>query len=142
MKLTVLFLLVCAMAICLQAEETFTISGQVLIDGPGVVYIHLVDAKQFEIPFTGILEIIVPTTPASVEVGSIPFEFGGVPPGRYGIRIFIDRNNNRKLDRGLFGPREPWGMSWNVEKLFRIPNFRDIAFDLEGDMTKWRIDTR
>ena len=44
--------------------------------------------------------------------------------------------------RGLFGPKEPWGMSWREAKLFKIPNFDDIAFSVITNVEGIIIDAR
>jgi uncharacterized protein (DUF2141 family) len=142
MKAWVNVLLVCFAILNVEAENSFKITGQVLINEEGVLYIYLVDEEQFPIPFTGIKELAVPISRVHLDDGTIPFEFQDIPTGRYGIRVFIDTNDNGKLDRGLFGPREPWGMSWQVGKAFRIPNFEDIAFQLVGDIHGIEIDSR
>jgi uncharacterized protein (DUF2141 family) len=56
--------------------------------------------------------------------------------------VFIDTNGNEKVDRGLFGPSEPWGMSWQEKRVARIPRFKDIAFQLAGDIVGIEIDSR
>jgi uncharacterized protein (DUF2141 family) len=126
----------------LEAEDRFKITGQVLIGEEGVLYIYLVDEKQFSIPFTGVVELVVPISPAHLDSGTVPFAFQRIPAGRYGIRVFIDTNDNGKLDRGLFGPSEPWGMSWQEKRVARIPHFKDIAFQLAGDIHDLEIDSR
>jgi uncharacterized protein (DUF2141 family) len=72
----------------------------------------------------------------------VPFSFLKIPGGEYGIRVFVDTNRNGKLDRGLLGPREPWGMSWRGKRASRIPRFKDIAFRLVGDIHGMEIDAR
>jgi uncharacterized protein (DUF2141 family) len=62
----------------------------------------------------------------------IAYEFLSVLGGTYGIRCFQDLNGNGKLDKGLFGPSEPWALSWTVKKRFP-PRFNDISFDLHED---------
>ena len=47
-----------------------------------------------------------------------------------------------KLDRGLFGPSEPWGMSWQGEPKKGIPRFSDIAFYVDRNIENILIDTR
>ena len=134
--------LCCLVVVIVEAENTYTIAGRVLIDEEGVLYIHLVDEEQFSVPFTGIQEIVVPISSIDLDNGSVAFAFQSIPAGRYAIRVFIDTNGNRKLDRGLFGPREPWGMSWQNERAARIPRFKDIAFPLTEDIADLEIDTR
>ena len=135
-----------AIAVCLAAgalwADSFVIGGTILVDTEGTLFVHLVDEAQFGIPFTGIQEIQIEVDSAVVESGVVDYRFLDVPTGRYGIRVYIDTNGNGELDRGLFGPKEPWGMSWQKEKLFRIPSFRDVAFVLNDDLVDLTIDTR
>ena len=72
----------------------------------------------------------------------VQFSFQEILSGHYGIRVFIDTNGNGRLDRGLLGPREPWGMSWQEKRIFGIPNFEDVAFHLDGDIHDIEIDSR
>jgi hypothetical protein len=142
MRLWVSVLLLGLVVSCLEAEDEYMITGRLLIDEEGVAHIYLVDAEQFSEPFTGVEEIVTDISPGQLATGFVPFSFLNIPGGEYGIRVFVDTNGNGKLDRGLLGPSEPWGMSWRGERTSRIPRFRDIAFRLAGDMHGLEIDTR
>jgi uncharacterized protein (DUF2141 family) len=142
MKAWAIRLLILLVVINLEAENTHKITGRVLINEEGVLYIYLVDEEQFSAPFTGIKEIVVPISPTQLDSGNVPFAFPNIPTGRYGIRVFIDTNGNGKLDRGLFGPSEPWGMSWQNKRVARIPRFKDIAFPVTEDIVGLEIDSR
>lgn len=93
----------------------------------GCIYIFLIDEEHFEVPNSGLDTIIV--EPGSKE---LEFEFRELEPGEYALRIFQDLNKNKQLDKGLFGPKEPWALSWRSEKRFP-PRFYDISFTLAGD---------
>ena len=56
--------------------------------------------------------------------------------GRYAVSVYHDENNNHKLDRGLFMPKEGVGLS-NFHKfsLFNFPSFKKAAFLLKKDKT-------
>ena len=122
-----------------QAEQ-YSISGSVLVKKAGVLYIYLVDEEQFSIPLTGIMDIRKDLEGKRGQ--KIPFSFSDVPEGEYGIRVYVDTNGNGKLDRGLFGPSEPWSMSWQGEPKKGIPHFEDIAFYVERDIENILINTR
>ena len=126
----------------LEAENNYKITGRVLINEEGVLYIYLVDEDQFSVPFTGIKEIVISITFVHLESGFVQFSFQGILSEYYGVRVFIDTNGNCKLDRGLLGPREPWGMSWQGKRISGIPKFKDIAFYLEEDIQDLVIDSR
>lgn len=56
-----------------------------------------------------------------------------VPVGTYAIRLFLDINNNQKLDTNLSGkPTEPFGFSNNPKVRFKMPTFSKISFSIEG----------
>lgn len=107
--------------------EQFTLSGMIRYSGSGEIYIYLVDEDVFSRPFTGISVI---TQKAGSGGGELTYSFSNLTTGIYGIRCYQDRNGNGKLDRGLFGPTEPWDMSFNCEKPAKWIKFDQIAFPL------------
>ena len=55
-----------------------------------------------------------------------------VPAGTYAIRLFLDVNNNQKLDKNLFGkPTEPFGFSNNPMIRFKMPTLDKISFSVK-----------
>lgn len=53
-----------------------------------------------------------------------------LPPGRYALAVYVDRNGNGKLDRGMFGrPTEPYGFS-NGGGTFGPPDFADAVVEV------------
>lgn len=132
-----LFLCVYLLAFSLysiSAQSTnFTIKGQVNINGGGDIHIYLVTEEISKTPLTGIQTVIINPSQNDIDNKKVTFEFKGVAAGTYGIRCFQDINSNRKLDRGMFGPKEPWGMSWQGEEPKRIPDFEDYSFSVNTD---------
>jgi uncharacterized protein (DUF2141 family) len=55
-----------------------------------------------------------------------------VAPGRWALSAFEDRNENGKLDMGVFGPKEPSGF-WRPFHAWRRPKFEDVAQPVEQD---------
>ena len=109
----------------IQANDaTYSVSGSIQHPGKGRIYVFLVDREGFKQPLTGLKIVVLDVT----ETGVSNFSFTGVPEGVYGIRCYQDINGNRKLDGGLFGPKEPWGMSWNAQRPLRWPRFDHISF--------------
>ena len=132
-----IFLCVYSLAFSLysvSAQSTgFTIKGQVNINGGGDIHIYLVTEEISKTPLTGIQTAIINPGQNDIENKKVTFEFKDVAPGTYGIRCFQDINSNGKLDRGLFGAKEPWGMSWQGEEPKRIPDFEDYSFPVNKD---------
>jgi uncharacterized protein (DUF2141 family) len=59
----------------------------------------------------------------------IPFE--NVPAGTYAIAVFLDENDNGKIDTKMFGiPKEKYGFSNNKYPLTRAASFKESAFDV------------
>ncbi len=60
-----------------------------------------------------------------------------LPAGEYAVSVFLDENNNQKLDQNLVGiPKERFGFSNNPRILTGPPSYRDCAvrvLDQEND---------
>lgn len=114
------------------SQETYRIFGE--IHSPtrnGIIYIYLIDYECFNIPSYGIDTVVI-----DVNSDKANYTFTSVNKGVYGIRCFQDLNGNMKLDKGLFGPTEPWALTWKGKKRFP-PKFEDISFELR---TNKRVD--
>jgi uncharacterized protein (DUF2141 family) len=48
---------------------------------------------------------------------------------------FYDEDRNGVLNKGLFGPSEPWGMSFNGKKVLKWPKFSNISFKVTNDIS-------
>ena len=116
----------------LGAQPQYTISGTVIYVGAGPIYIYLVDEEIARIPLTGIQTLVL--TPDE-SAGTLPFTFTGIIAGTYGIRCYQDTNGNGELDRGAFGPKEPWGMSWQGNKPLKWPRWDHFSFELTADVS-------
>jgi uncharacterized protein (DUF2141 family) len=57
-----------------------------------------------------------------------------VPPGRWALSAYEDRNENGVLDLGLFGPKEPSGF-WRPFGGWHKPRFDEVAVQVERDVT-------
>ncbi len=59
--------------------------------------------------------------------------FEELPPGRYAISFIHDRNEDGKMNTGLFGmPLERYGFSRDPKPFMRAPTFDEAAFQLEA----------
>lgn len=70
------------------------------------------------------------------------FTFKDLPPGRYAVSAFQDRNNNQKLDANMMGlPTEPYGFSRNATGRMGPPKFDDAAvtFDTQPQAIAVRL---
>ena len=78
---------------------------------------------------------------APATIGTTIVTVPNVPPGRYAVQVFHDRNSDGHVNRALFGiPTEPVGFSRDAPTPGRAPHFEDAAFD--HDATAQRITLR
>ncbi len=142
--------------------QSYTVRGEVLFNGKGSVFISLVDKDSFLQPEKAIFHQVFPypfpinaapfpSTPDSFTpiqekaTGTssfiLSFQFAGIPEGMYAIVAFLDENGNGTLDKGLFGPTEPWGMSFRSSRpRFRAPRFEDARFKVPEEVRYFRIE--
>ena len=118
------------------AEETFTVSGEVVYSGDLDVYVSLLDLEAFTnhkkerppAPFTQVFK----DSPERKKTGRIPFMFQEVPKNSYCIIVFKDKNKNEKMDYdGWNFPQEP-ETSYKESLSF---NWYNIKFQVDKDMT-------
>ncbi len=73
------------------------------------------------------------TVPAT---GPVVVTFADVPPGRYAVRLFQDRNGDDELQTNFIGfPTEPWGLSNNAPVVMSFPEFSEAAFTVSAGQT-------
>jgi len=54
--------------------------------------------------------------------------------GKYGIKVFHDENDNKKMDTNSIGyPTERWGASNGARPAFRAPKLEEILVDIIED---------
>lgn len=59
----------------------------------------------------------------------VSVDFLNIPKGRYAIAVFLDENDNYKLDRNILGiPTEKYGFSNNILPALRPATFDEAAF--------------
>ncbi|WP_109489256.1 aldehyde dehydrogenase family protein [Occallatibacter savannae] len=60
-------------------------------------------------------------------------DLGDMPPGRYAASVYLDENENGKLDSGFLGiPKEPVGASNNPHHRMGPPHFEDCVFTMNS----------
>lgn len=118
----------------LHADNKNSIEGEILFSEKGTIYVYLVNEEIFETPLTGLKTLVLDPKKEDIKNRKIAFTFHDLKDGTYGIRCFQDQNGDGKLNKGMFGPSEPWGMSWKNEKVTRWPSFDKIAFKVTSDV--------
>ena len=107
-------------------SHTLTVNINEVKNPSGVIFIALVDPSEKTVQ-----KQAVPVKDKAVKV-----LFHNVAPGTYAVKFFHDENNNRELDKGIFGvPKEGWGCSNDASNTFGPPKFQDMLFSFKGDKT-------
>ena len=125
-----------------DGKQVYKIAGEILlkeIKKGGSLYVMLVTEESFKKPLHCFKKMIFKIGDKEIKEKRVSFEFTEIPPGTYGIRCFLDEDGNEKLNKGAFGPSEPWGMSWQGEKPIGWPKFKYISFDVNKDIMDIRV---
>jgi uncharacterized protein (DUF2141 family) len=68
------------------------------------------------------------------KMGTVSGAIENLPLGNYAFAVFLDENNNKKLDKNLVGvPTEPYGFSKVPPSKWRLPTWEEIRFELGND---------
>ncbi|MBK8562589.1 MAG: DUF2141 domain-containing protein [Saprospiraceae bacterium] len=63
--------------------------------------------------------------------GTVEGEIEDLPAGSYAFAVFLDENNNKKLDKNLVGvPTEPYGFSKTPPSKWRLPTWEEVRVEL------------
>ena len=109
-----------------SAVLTFKLSGHVSgATGKYSVYIALWQPEGF---------LQRPVQQLRIPLGVDPIFRFEVPPGRWAVSAFEDRNGNGVLDMGWFGPKEPSGF-WRPFHGHHKPRFDEVAFTVDRDVS-------
>jgi uncharacterized protein (DUF2141 family) len=116
-------------------DDGFTVSGKVHFPKTGDIYLQLTNKEHYDgygdTPFYKIIKL----SDEDVDKKEVSFRFDSVPEDYYGITCFQDVNGDGKLNSGLFGPTEPWGTYKPHRPLFRRPNFDEVKFYVDKNIT-------
>jgi uncharacterized protein (DUF2141 family) len=76
------------------------------------------------------------TASAPANAPTVRFDIAGVTPGARAVSVYVDANDNRKLDTGFMDiPEEPLGYSNNPKLTFGTPSFDDAAITVGANTT-------
>ena len=75
--------------------------------------------------------------------GEVDTQIDGIPPGRYGVAVFQDRDGSGKLKRNFLGlPREDLGFSRDPSLSFGPPSFSGSAITIGRDELRLTVTLR
>ena len=112
-------------------SKTVSLSGRVLgWSGRYTIYVALWNSPGF---------LNRPVQQVKIEPGAAPIFLFRIPPGRWAISAFEDRNGNGVLDMGWFGPKEPSGF-WHPFHKWRKPRFDDVSSQIDQDNANANVE--
>lgn len=108
-----------------------TVTLQINVTGvrnaKGVVHVDICRQAEF-------LKSCPVQTRAVAVAGTTVVTVANLAPGTYAAQVFHDENNNKKVDRALFGiPKEGVGFSNDAPIRLAPPKWRDAHFELTDD---------
>ena len=128
-------LLVGAMQSARAASLTVEINGDVPDIGTVMLALYKKDDKWLGKASDGRV------TPA--KKGGVSVTFNDVPEGEYAISMYVDENNNGKLDANAIGiPIEPYAFSNDASGTFGPPTFEQAKFVVGKDKTTHVINLK
>ena len=89
------------------------------------------------------IEHAVATTYVTIQDDTAVARFDQLPPGRYAVTVYHDKNDNRRFDKNWLGmPKEDWGVSNDVRPRLRAPRFDEAVRDLAAgeQLVEIRVD--
>lgn len=118
------------------APEPVEITVTNVREAKGVIHVEICPARLWlkKCPYAAEVPAKLGTT-----VVIVP----NIPPGRYAVQAYHDRNRNGKADRNFIGfPLEDVGFSRNALKKLAPPKFDDAAIDHGAGRTRISFEMR
>lgn len=120
-----------------QPTPTFNLTIQNIKSTKGIIRVAFYD-KSSEFPSEKTMKFGKEFKPE--KTGEVTVAWKDIPFGEYAIAVFQDLNNNKKLDKNLFGyPKEPFGFSKNFKPKLSAPNFNDCKINFNNNSNKFSI---
>ena len=115
-------------------DSTFTIQGRVVFSKNITVTVTCLTETEFEEELPAQYFYVKELTDLDRKLGYVDYEISDIPKGIYLIFGFQDKNENDKLDRILFVPREPWDIYGLPRPTTGKPQFSKLSISIEKDM--------
>ncbi len=131
--LSTVVLLFFAQIVLAQGKLELTINNIIIDNGNIRVALYNSENQFLKHPFR------VKKAESNSEI--IKIIFSDIPKGYYAISLFQDENSDEELNRGMFGPKEPYGFSNNAKGSFGPAKYEDAKFEVvDGEMVKQSIN--
>ena len=125
-------------------EENFTITGDVVFQYEGDIYICLYNFEKYKEFYKQGYDLSQPEckyikmNADLIKAKQVPFKFEGIPKGTYVIVGYQDENKNGKVDFEGYHIKEYWG-TYKENVSVTSPTWDMIKFDLQENISGIRI---
>lgn len=111
-----------------EQRAGYAVSCTIEGSGGGLLHVFLITEDDMGSKNAGFRHLEIDRSTRRDDTWQVTVRFENIPAGEYGMRTYVDENNNGELDRRGFRPVEPWGFSWNKTPQRGVPRFNDISF--------------
>jgi len=139
MKFITLLILLCAVFMLFasdnESDSTYTIQGRVTFNKNITVTVTCLTQMEFEEELPAKHFYVQELTDLDRERGYVDYQITDIPAGKYLVFVFQDKNENDKLDRILFAPKEPWAIYGLSRPATGKPDFDKLAIYIDKNMS-------
>jgi uncharacterized protein (DUF2141 family) len=135
----ILILVLCSFFLLSAAEtdsdSTFSIQGKVSFKKNIPVTVTCLTEQEFEEELPARYFYLQHLSASDLEKGYIEYEINSIPEGDYLVFAFQDKNENDKVDRILFAPREPWDIYGLPRPTTGKPKFAKLSMYIDSNLS-------
>lgn len=138
MKIITLIIVLCAIFMLFAddpLDSTFSIQGRCTFVKDITVTVTCLTQTEFEEELPAKYFYVKELTDLDRERGYVDFLITDIPAGEYLIFAFQDKNENDKLDRILFAPREPWDIYGLPRPTTGKPDFAKLSIYIDSSLS-------
>ena len=118
-----------------DSDSTFSIRGKVSFTKDIPVTVTCLTEQEFKEELPARYFYLQRLSASDLERGYIEYEISSIPEGKYLVFAFQDKNENDKVDRILFAPREPWAIYGLPRPTTGKPKFAKLSMYIDSDLS-------
>ena len=122
--LIIIFLLASNFAFS-QATIELRVSNVEINKGPILVALYNSESSYMEVEFKAGM--------GESTANEVVIMFEDIPGGEYALTLFQDENEDKELNVGMFGPKEPYAFSNNAKGTFGPAKYKDAKFKVANE---------
>lgn len=132
--LTTLFLVFSTQSFAQENDHSLEVNVTNIKSNEGSIRVGLYKCKE------NFLQKTYKSISAKANEKGVKVTFSNLEPGEYGISLYHDRDDNKKLNTFFRIPTEPYGVSNNARGKFGPPQWENVRFMITNEMTVQNIN--